>query len=350
MLTRKSLRAAFVAVDTPATVTYAAAGPPAYCIVDLGIVVADAAIEPAAINAAGQVVGTILYTDGSAHPFLWQSGGWIYLGSPLGQYSVARAINKHGQVVGSTQALDGGCRAWLWDNGKKTELATPGPGQSAFATGINDAGQIVGGRLGDCTTPAGDGCLWQNDTPLDLTPGIQPWSSAANGINNAGQIVGVIEGGAAGRRAFVWHHGTRIDLGSLPGSVGSVALAVSDAGQVIGFSDMAFESGTRAHAFTWRNGQTRALPRPAGVETSLALGVNARGDVVGYVMGDRFGPSAVRWSGDVLTDLNAELQPDSGWVLEYASAINNAGQIVGVGRRDGARGAFLLTPLSTRAW
>jgi probable HAF family extracellular repeat protein len=237
--------AAFVAMDKPATVTYAAAAPPAYCIVDLGIVVADAAIEPAAINAAGQVVGTILYNDGSAHPFLWQSGGWIYLGSPLGQYSVARAINKHGQVVGSTQALDGGCRAWLWDNGKKTELGTPGPGQSAFATGINDAGQIVGGRLCDCT---------------------------------------------------------------------------------------------------------RALPRPDGVETSLALGVNARGDVVGYVMGDRFGPSAVRWRGDVLTDLNAELQPDSGWVLEYASAINNAGQIVGVGRRDGARGAFLLTPLSTRAW
>ncbi len=43
-------------------------------------------------------------------------------------------------------------------------------------------------------------------------------------------------------------------------------------------------------------------------------------------------------------DLNTVLPPGSGWVLERATGISDAGQIVGVGTLDGATRGFLLTP------
>lgn len=44
-----------------------------------------------------------------------------------------------------------------------------------------------------------------------------------------------------------------------------------------------------------------------------------------------------------MTDLNSLLPPGSGWELTLASAINDSGQIVGVGTHNGAVRAFLLT-------
>jgi len=43
-------------------------------------------------------------------------------------------------------------------------------------------------------------------------------------------------------------------------------------------------------------------------------------------------------------DLNSLIPADSGWELLLASAINDAGQIVGAGLFNGKTHAFLLTP------
>ena len=48
-----------------------------------------------------------------------------------------------------------------------------------------------------------------------------------------------------------------------------------------------------------------------------------------------------------MTDLNAVLPSGSGLFLEFATAINDAGQIVGWGLLNGETPAFLLTPLVT---
>ena len=47
----------------------------------------------------------------------------------------------------------------------------------------------------------------------------------------------------------------------------------------------------------------------------------------------------------VMTDLNPLIPPDSGWLLEYAYGLNERGQIVGAGHRDGVAPirAFLLS-------
>jgi hypothetical protein len=59
-------------------------------------------------------------------------------------------------------------------------------------------------------------------------------------------------------------------------------------------------------------------------------------------------------SGLGLTDLNSLLDPDSGWVLKTATAINDRGEIVGWGEKDGETHAFLLQtvpgPASLAIW
>ncbi len=45
-----------------------------------------------------------------------------------------------------------------------------------------------------------------------------------------------------------------------------------------------------------------------------------------------------------MIDLNDQIPAGSGWVLQYAAAINDAGWIVGWGRFGGQTQAFLLVP------
>jgi probable HAF family extracellular repeat protein len=80
---------------------------------------------------------------------------------------------------------------------------------------------------------------------------------------------------------------TVTDLGTLGGDY-SYAYALNDTGQIVGFS---YVSPSSIHAFLYKDGQMR--------------------------------------------DLNALIPQDSGWTLEFAWAINTAGQIVGEGAING---------------
>ena len=72
------------------------------------------------------------------------------------------------------------------------------PGQTAsFATGLNDAGQVVG-------YSGSVAWLWDGNTLTNLDPG--QGFSFAQGINDTGQVVGyaVLTAGAACYHAVVW--------------------------------------------------------------------------------------------------------------------------------------------------
>jgi hypothetical protein len=91
--------------------------------------------------------------------------------------------------------------------------------------------------------------------------------------------------------------------------------------------------------------------------------VNAAGDSVGWcritplaekptinpTVHDTSGiPRALLWKGDNITptDLNSLIPLDSGWILEQALSINDAGQIIGYGNYQGQPAkTFLLTPV-----
>jgi len=141
-----------------------------------------------------------------------------------------------------------------------------------------------------------------------------------------------------------------IDLGTL-GGLTSEARAISAAGHVAGLSDTgvlnpAVDDGFVARAFLWNKGRMTDLGVLPGLVESQARGVNSAGVVVGRCTGATFEstPRAFVWTGGVMSDLNALIPAGSGWTLENANAINDAGRIVGSGLRGGKTRAFLLIP------
>jgi probable HAF family extracellular repeat protein len=83
-----------------------------------------------------------------------------------------------------------------------------------------------------------------------------------------------------------------------------------------------------------------------GGDYSFGLGINNAGQVVGSSTGHG-GDHAFLYDRNAtpkMQDLNSLIPPDSGWRLEEAQAINQRGQIVGLGERNGHTRAFLLTP------
>jgi len=140
------------------------------------------------------------------------------------------------------------------------------------ATGINDAGQVVGwaatsgGALhAFITGPDGMGMR-----DLGTFGGT---SSGAYGINDAGQVVGYSDTAGGGRHAFITGpNGTgMVDLNSLVGVPGGLVLeqanGINDAGQVIAVANIPepeiyalFLAGLGLVGFMARRKKTRAAP------------------------------------------------------------------------------------------
>jgi probable HAF family extracellular repeat protein len=109
----------------------------------------------------------------------------------------AYAINDHGQIVGYVSSPDGTTIfPTVWLNGAHhapTSLGIlPGDG-AAFATGINNRGQVVGSTFN--STGWSRGFIWQDGVLTDLNASISGDSNlliiAASNINERGQISGM---------------------------------------------------------------------------------------------------------------------------------------------------------------
>jgi probable HAF family extracellular repeat protein len=124
---------------------------------------------------------------------------------------------------------------------------------------------------------------------------------------------------------------------------GSFGLDISDPGQVVGWSYLAGDRNQ--HAFLY-DGTMHDLGSLFGYN-STAVGINNQGVIVGASSTST--PSITRafifTQVDGMIDLNSLIDPSSGWVLTGSSAINDFGQIVGVGTHSGQSAAFLLTPV-----
>ena len=206
------------------------------------------------VNNRGQVAG-VSYTNDipnastgfpTLDPFLWENGRMIDLGTLGGTSGAPIALNNHGQVLGiSNLAGDQSADIFLWDSGKLTDLTAQSSGGTLWlATGINDAGQIVGGA----SFPGRDfdAAVWQNGVLTDLGTLEGDCYSFADAINSRGQIVGSsypCDGSTA--RAFLWQNGVIYDLNELIPADSSLQLAgcpgdatcpsIFDNGDIAGF-------------------------------------------------------------------------------------------------------------------
>ena len=225
---------------------------------------------------------------------------------------------------------------FVWDAGAAqaqqytATLLDPVAGDNSGATGINNAGQVVG-YIGTAVTQA---TLWNGTTTTDLGSLAGTNSSGATGINNAGQVVGVSQNSSF-VHATLWNGTTATDLGT-NGGIESNATGINDARQVAGYVQLA--GSNNLQATLWNGTTATNLVTPSGYN-SLATGINNAGQVVGYVGATTSSQDvqAVVWNGTTATNLTPlsrntgplGLNGTNGGFTSAAAAINNAGQVVG---------------------
>ena len=358
-----------------------------YTVTDLGTLGGPSS-EAFGLNNNGQVVGEWQTGRAAAdgvpitHGFIWDSAhGMRDLGTLGGdQSSVAVAINDAGEVAGTSSTapvkvrLPGGMHdvyyvvtdhAVTWGSTRKAQGLGDG---SAY--GINGAGEVVG-------TSGGHATLWSGGVATNLgTLGGIPTSmvpARAFGINAAGHVVGAapVNDSYQDDRAFLWTpstpdgtQGAMTNLGALALSPGSVSggSAINALGEVVGSSDVLTATSVfLATATLETGGRMYDLGTLGGLYLeSEASGINASGVVVGdsnndYGVGNGYSlawiwtPTSPNGTSGQMTDLNSLIPAGSGWVLNQARAVNDAGQIAGWGTINGHEHAFLLTPTTTTA-
>ena len=306
-------------------------GPPTYTIIDLGTLGGSTA-RARGINEKGQVVGVADTANGRRHGFLWENGQMTdlstFVPTALGE---ALGINNNGGIVGGSSA------PWLLQDGVLTILGhLTGTSGNSTATAINDNGQVVG--FSRISITGQHAFLWENGVMTDLHADILPGEGGdARDINSEGVIVGSDGIGADGH-AYLLDGDVLSKLGTLGGNV-SVALGVNDHGHVVGTSNRT--PGPPFHAFLWVNGEMTDLAALGGFNGgSRAIAINNRGEVV--IEGELLYHPLLG-----MQNVWEMIPGDSGWAFLVLQDINDSGQIVGWGSRDGVTRAFLMTPIPT---
>jgi probable HAF family extracellular repeat protein len=200
-------------------------------------------------------------------------------------------------------------------------LDSRGAGFRSTAIAINDQNQVVG-WAGDATG-ASHAVLWVGGVMLDLGT-LGGATSAATAINQSGQVTGWSNTAANTTDAFFWDNGIIQDLGPVDFNLWKVIggypillspVHINDQGKVIG-------NRPGGGAFLWQAGNTETLP------LEFATAINNRGQVAGWVMtpdlsGTLTRHAALWWAGG-LTDLGT-----LGGTESWAVGINNSGQVLG---------------------
>lgn len=278
-------------------------------------------------NAAAGRVGNL--------PAVWR-GGVLSLIPVEAVNGVAVAVAPNQTAAGYFRRPDFAVRGFQ-DKAGVVTIFDPAPGfANAAIYGVNNACVKVGASWnGTASVPT----IWRGKTAIGeeiAAPGLAGGDAA--GINERQEVALNTLSVDGLWLAQLYHSTDRYGLPLYPagGRVHSRANAINSEGVVAGFS-----AGPGPPVATvWYQGSVYEF----GGGQSVILGLNDVGEFVGWYGGANE-PRAALWIAGFLYDLNGLIPPDSGWLLECATGIDNEGGVVGWGRLNGVRAAFSLTKL-----
>lgn len=331
-------------------------------VTDLG------AFVPAALNRNGVVVGDVVDepTPGSSvtHAAVWKNGTLTRLPERVGTIeSEALAVNDAGRVVGLEYTASGDVHAVYWDDVAGPFPVGPPVGADADfsqALDVDTFGNVVGVTtlfadashylLGFYDPPAGPA------VPVgvgDLDP--NQGSSLVGAItDNGALLLGRVQGTNSKDGFYLWSSADPaapgVKLALTPGTSGFKVLAGSVYASLLIQNDIASDGAL----FGYKDAgpPTWYFRAPNGAETQIVglaghNAINAQHVVAGTkVTGTPSDPvHAAIWDAATqqVTDLNTLLPPNSGFRLVAALAINDDGDIAGVGIHDDQEIGFLLS-------
>ena len=270
-------------------------------IIDLGAVPGGSESLAAAVNNRGEVVG---FSDNDildpfsmaglatqTRAFLWQNGEIQDLGTLGGSDAIAFFVNEKGQIAGQSYTNSTPSQAFgfptqhpfFWENGKMVDIGTLG-GTLGSPSWMNNRGQVVGFST-EATDQNSHAFFWDKETGLkDL--GFLPGGTYGNAmwINDAGEVVGGSDS-SNGFHAYLWKKGVMTDLGNLAGDCSSQATSINSQGQIVGNGSL--DCTNEAHALLFENGgapiDLNTLVRPgSGVTFLNPFNINDRGEIAGF--------------------------------------------------------------------
>lgn len=364
---------------------------PKFAITDLGTLPNLNACIATAISPKGNVAGYCHLPgqgvgQSTSQGFLYSGGTLTALPAAAGP-QVAVGVNDSGSVIGlvvpqgqdsTSDLFGGGSIGFVIQGGQSTSLP-----QYLWPAGINNAGQVaaiqtIGSFSGLTLSGLATAVVYDSTTGKSTKLAGTAPNSLAIGIAQKGDVAGATFGAnilalSIEFQGAQWRSGVFHSLVPPSGAANSAAFTTNDNGLAGGISfNVAYVGGSNLlkafsfsdlHPVLWNNYTPQDLTSLSGNKYGAVESVNNMGWATGFKTDTvSLGPvdlllypdsqnfTAFLYASGKIYDLNTLVTNGTGWNLTNATAVNDAGQIVGAGFINGQEHAFLLTPSLTAAF
>jgi hypothetical protein len=239
-----------------------------------------------AINAGGQIVGDASNAGVTLQVFFFTDTrgnigpSFQYPGTAYNQSS---GIDSAGDVVG--QYIDSGHSVAFLRSGTGVFTSLPLP--LPFPLSLFPSGQAISGNGAIVLSASNDPHVFFRAADGSYTSVLVPGASTtATGIDNAGNVVGSYETTPPFTISFFRGANGVFQTIQVPGAMSTQVAGMNNLGQAVGTY---FDNGRAAHGFLWRGGSDFTVIEYPGATDTFASGINDSGVIVGsYLAGGIF--------------------------------------------------------------